>query len=140
MSEVLSTAERLALAVLKGDQSAALALADHIQEEWNKGGKRLFPVVKVDCPFEQLRVVLFLRDGVVFDRNRMQEYDEQFQYWIRGQVQWTALSGAERLEIYQLPLPPIHEVQGPTSRLRDEDVKKMIKAIQEDVSYIKLSR
>lgn len=54
---MISQAEAMALAVLRGDMAAARALADHLMEEYNAGSREIPPVKKLVVNRKNLRAV-----------------------------------------------------------------------------------
>ena len=115
----MTTAEAMALAVLKGDLVAAKALADHlIADEAGTAGFALPPIQKFTGDFSKLRIVTYvdpaLGADVQIDRERMRR---SITNWLlRGEP--LVLMGFSRLELYELdpallPSGPTETVIGP---------------------------
>lgn len=101
----LSTAEQMALAVLKGDAAAALALADHLLNETQAGGELRVPVRKLTVPLDRVRVVLVAREGVEFGGLDADGTREAVENWLFRGRPLTAV-GIERVELYEMPPRP----------------------------------
>lgn len=101
----LTTAQKLALAVLMGDVEAALPLADCVLEEHGKGGERLEPVRKVTCSLDRVRVIAYAedKDGIWDDV----AFEAIVQSWLRGERASLALIGVDRIEVYEMPERPL---------------------------------
>lgn len=102
----LSTYEVMALEVLKGNLSAARALADRLVED-EALGVFLPPVNRITCHASKLRVAVYfpaLIDGREFivDADSM---SGQIEDWLSPLHEPAPLMlvGAERIELYELP-------------------------------------
>lgn len=95
----MTTAEAMAVAVLKGDLAAARALADHLLEEYGRGAEDLVPVRKVVADADKIRVALF------FPAEAELDYDQTYHAvdnWVtRGHH--LLLRGCERMDVYEFP-------------------------------------
>jgi hypothetical protein len=107
----MTTAERLALAVLKGDKDAVAALWDAVGEEhgFYEGGVRgqiLVPIrrLKIDAPAERLRAFVYLREGLDPTEEWVERMEQGIEEWMRGDSLHAAIVlGIERIELYELP-------------------------------------
>lgn len=106
-----TTAEQMAIAVLKGDLVAARVLADSLLEDCRGADAALPKVTKVTCDWSRLRVVVYVKDevarnpdGYEFDRRAT---EEAIFGWLRGRRPESAevlvLAMIDRLELYELP-------------------------------------
>src|SRR5262245_26504652 len=100
----MTTKEALALAVLRGDDAAAAALADEVISTVDRSEIQVLRVKKVDVPLARGREALFAEsEDTEYDR----EYVEQVvRHWLRGSQVVLPLSGFTRMEVYELPPPP----------------------------------
>lgn len=97
----IKLAEQMALSVLRGDMSAAMALADLLSE--NQDAVRVDPVIKIEVPLWQLRVVLLAHPNlgeVAFDEPAT---TEQVRQWLEYPYRPLLLTGIQSMQIYQLP-------------------------------------
>lgn len=112
MSPVLSTAEQLALAVLRGDADAALALADEVQQTMAGTAGRLRPLAghevrRVTVERHRLRFLIFLKDNVEPpDPGVRENVARELEAWLTEQNHPLMVNGVERIEIYQLSEEP----------------------------------
>lgn len=110
----LTTKEMMAIAVLQGDDTAAYALADMLQENRKEGLEIIKPLREV-VDLRNIRVAIFYKDGVIPTSEDMVYTDNNFRWWIEGKIQVSHLAGIDRIEVYSIPiieqeeeLPPIH--------------------------------
>ncbi len=97
----LSTEESLAVAVLRGDLTAACALADLLLER--HGQQRIVPVTRFSVGVERIRAVLTVPEDTTdpsFDE--LIRWQEMVRSWLRGTGQMILPSGAH-LDLYELP-------------------------------------
>ncbi len=98
----LSTAERLALAVLNEDKEAVKMLVDCLQEdmgpEWSR--YQVSPVKKITVPLERLRVAVYVNEDATIDRD---DLEAAIRGWLLGNRIGLGLTGIDRIEIYELP-------------------------------------
>lgn len=116
----MTTAEAMAVAVLKGDMVAARALADLLQEQYNTGAKEIPPIKHLKVDRSRLRAVFFadpdLGQGVGFDMTALQiAYDN----WLAGREP-LGLVGVSRVEFYEMPEQP-----GPPDSLNAEQASNL---------------
>lgn len=102
--EPLTPFETMAVAVLRGDMTAARALVDHLQEEvFIPGTQIITPTRKLSVNTDKLRMIIFLRQGideVDIDRESIQH---AIQNWLDGSVhEALILQGVDRVEMYEL--------------------------------------
>lgn len=95
----LKLAEQMAISVLRGDMAAARWLADWLSD--NIDAVRMEPVIKIDCPLERVRVVLFQSNvsDHMDDAATLQAIREWLQYPYRPLL----LTHIDSMQIYQLP-------------------------------------
>lgn len=100
----LSTAQMMALEVLKGDLTAAKMLADALVEEFSVDAVHLPPIQKINCSYRNIRVVFYLCSDVDPSEVNLQDITNRIQDWLLGRVTGgLVLRGIDRLELYQLP-------------------------------------
>jgi hypothetical protein len=103
---ITPTMEQMAIAVLRGDEAAALALADLLGEAHREGGIRLPPIRKIVAGTGCLKVVAFVRDGIETpSQEAMARVTDRLQRWMAGGDSRLVLHGIERIEIYEFPPP-----------------------------------
>jgi hypothetical protein len=93
-------AEQMALSVLRGDMSAAMALADLLSE--NRDAVEVEPLIKIDVPLSRIRILL-LADS---DYNAQLDEDatrEAIRQWLHEPYRPLLLTGVRAMQIYQLP-------------------------------------
>jgi hypothetical protein len=104
MAERWSTAEQMAIAVLRGDYTSAKALADLLQQEMADGAVPIPLVRKITCSLDKLRVCVFFPadSDVVIDRQGMRD---AIGAWLesRRPDQALLLYGATHIELYEMP-------------------------------------
>lgn len=101
----MTTAEAMAVAVLKGDLTAARALAEHLTEEYATGWPVL-PVHKITCSPDRIRVAVFLREGTDEAAVDWEMLRTSIRSWVSHDVDpgdALVLLRVERIELYELP-------------------------------------
>lgn len=100
----MTTAELMALAVLRGDLDAARGLADHLMNDLEGTKVHLPAVKKFPMDLSKLRFVFYADTGcsgnVQINRQSLLQGVEE---WLRGDTQVLGLIGVERMEVYELP-------------------------------------
>ncbi len=101
----MTTAEAMAVAVLKGDMVAARALADHLCETAWRGAVELPPVRSIVADTERLRVIVYPKDGVqMLAETELVRFREQTKRWIDGEYNRIVVPfGIDRIELYEFP-------------------------------------
>jgi hypothetical protein len=116
----LSTAEALAVAVLRGDLDAVAPLLDHLTELSTSDGRRLVPVrsLVVDSP-ERLRAVMYTEPGMDLSylEGEREHFQRLWQEWLAGDTPALALTGIARMEVYEIPE---HVARTAAHRLREQ--------------------
>lgn len=98
----MTTAEAMALAVLKGDIIAARQLADVLLEQYSQGHFEV-PPLKIITDHSRVRVVLYLKDN--FQAVDVIELSTIIRDWLSpNNTNSPALSliGVDRMEIYEV--------------------------------------
>jgi hypothetical protein len=100
----LTTAEMMAVEVLRGDLGAARALADYLVENIASGGQEVLPVRSIQVDRKRVRVVLFVNPDAFLDESppNREGLQSAVDRWLEG-VEPLALVGIDRIEIYELP-------------------------------------
>lgn len=98
----MTTAEAMAIAVLKGDMVAARALADHLLEDYPPGGRELPPLTKIRTDAADVRVVLWLRDGIRATGELIREAHETIADWLDDGQTLVLPPEISRLDIYEI--------------------------------------
>jgi hypothetical protein len=98
----MTTAEKLALAVLKGDDDAVWPLIDALMETTEPNSRRLPPIRKLTCAREKLRVAVFCRLGHPLPRDTVEGLTQIIEDWLVNDRP-IIMNGVERLELYELP-------------------------------------
>lgn len=96
----MTTAELMALAVLKGDLDAAAQLADLLLENRNETSRQLPPVTRLTADAGGLRVIAYVAAGAVVMAAGI---EEAVRRWLAGQELALILSGIDRVELYEIP-------------------------------------
>ncbi len=91
----------MALAVLRGDNAAALALADLLHE--TIGEVRIVPIQKVSISVERLRVALFVDRDLPVSVQEVEIMGRLVRRWINSSDEILVLEGISRLELYEFP-------------------------------------
>ncbi len=107
----LSTAEAMAVAVLRGDMEQTRLLADHVLLDCYGGGrqsKRIVPHVrKITTDVSRLRAIVYLKDGPHRQYDEIRRVNEVWRQvwarWLADTTQPLVVSGVDRVEIYELP-------------------------------------
>jgi hypothetical protein len=96
----LTTAQALALAVLRGDTEAIGPLVDHLADTMQYSPKQMPPVRQVTCDRDRLRGIFYVSDprAVVDTVGLTNAYHEWLLY---GEPM--VLTGIDRVELYELP-------------------------------------
>jgi hypothetical protein len=95
----LSAAEHMAVAVLRGDLTAARALADCLVNDYGEGGREIPPLRRVTANRDRVRVILYLKDGVEVD---MPASTRAVAAWLSGDGPLFA-AGVDRVELFEVP-------------------------------------
>jgi hypothetical protein len=101
----MTTAEQMALEVLKGDSVAAKALADLLLENVAHGEIPVLTVktLSISDP-SRLRVVLYFKEGEEHSYERIIQLERYVREWLgSGHLGVLSLQGVDRIEIYELP-------------------------------------
>jgi hypothetical protein len=100
----LTTAELLALAVLRGDRDAALPLADAVLEAHGGTSRGLPPVKRITAERSKLRVLAYVNDTAYPpNQDDMASWREAINAWLAGERDPLFLTGVDRVELYELP-------------------------------------
>lgn len=100
----MTTAEAMAIAVLKGDMVAARALADHLCETEVNREKQLLPVKTFKVESNDIRVIAFVEPSLVNDvRLNEAGLRHSFKRWLSGEDRTLALTGFSHVELYEFP-------------------------------------
>lgn len=94
----LSTAELLALAILRQDESAIKPLLDYLTEQESKGIK-IPPINYIPINVDNIRVVLFFPMDCEIDR---ESCNATIKDWLANPGTHLALQGCLRMEIYDI--------------------------------------
>ncbi len=104
MTQPLTTAENMALAVLRGDMIAARQLADYLLESYSGGAVEVPAVKKVTCERDRLRVVVYLKEGNSPESDEEYHAAQQFvNHWLANENNPLILNGVDRIELFELP-------------------------------------
>lgn len=98
----LNTEEYLAIAVLKGDMAAALALVDLLQERYDGGAVKMVPVRQITCTTDRVRAAFIIEQWA--DPIAQKEVDRvlnAYTLWLHNGVP-IVLQGM-KMELYELP-------------------------------------
>lgn len=96
----MTTAEAMAVAVLKGDLTAARALADLLVETVDRPA--VLPVRVVDVPAARVKAVVYVKPFV--GRDEHAAVIEAVTRWLSdGRYRTLSLDCVERIELYELP-------------------------------------
>lgn len=98
----MTTAQRMAIAVLLGDDEAALPLADLLQE--TEGGEQVLPSRKVTCSRDRLRCLVYIEDNTPgLSEEDVQRVQREVTNWLdQGQLP-LLLSGIDRIDLFEMP-------------------------------------
>lgn len=96
----MTTAEQLAVAVLRGDESAARGLVDCLLESW-QGAARTVKPVRLTTDTVGLRMIVYVKEDHVI--GNASELHRRCLKWLEGRGRVLMLRGADRVEVYQLP-------------------------------------
>lgn len=101
---ITPTMEQMAIAVLRGDEAAARALADEVVGMCAEGGLHLPPVQRLSVDAGRVRVVLLPHpQGMSFDEADIGHLNDGIRSWLAGDVQAVALPPGCRIELYEMP-------------------------------------
>src|SRR5688572_4784577 len=103
MSNPLSTAERMAIAVLKGDLDAARLLATLLIDEYQEGAVPLPPVQRLKVSIDRVRCILYVQNEPDIEPDSQDRLNAVFREWMSGERLVLGLVGVERVELYELP-------------------------------------
>ena len=114
----LSTAQRLAVAVLQGDLDAVGPLIDSLLESGAGDGPRLVPLktLRVGDP-DRLRAVFYVNNDTALAADDIEPFGRQRRQWLAGETTALLLTGIDRLEVYEVPE---HVARLAEQKLRDE--------------------
>ncbi len=100
----MTTVEMLAVAVLKGDQTAARALFDALADEYVSGAREVLPVHKLTVSRNRIRVAIFVDDESPLSVEQLQSIRNGVSKWLDG-GEWSTvvLQSIDRIEVYELP-------------------------------------
>lgn len=100
----LSTAQRLAVAVLQGDLDAVGPLIDSLLESGAGDGPRLVPLktLRVGDP-DRLRAVFYVNNDTALAADDIEPFGRQRRQWLAGETTALLLTGIDRLEVYEVP-------------------------------------
>lgn len=101
----MAEAEKMALAVLKGDVAAACALADALRDEHGEGRVTIPHVKTITANRDRLQAVLTTQESLggdveIRDGPGLQRLVEE---WLRGELKVLTLVGLN-MALYELPL------------------------------------
>jgi hypothetical protein len=97
-------AEQMAIAVLKGDISAAQALADLLSEQVNTTKCQIPPVHRLTTSVDKLRVVIYVKDDVAVHSEDRDHIVVTTGQWLSGKSNAPLLlQGIDRIELFELP-------------------------------------
>ena len=117
----MTTAEAMAVAVLKGDLVAARALADHLCETEPDRERQLLPIKTFKVDATNVRGIAFtmpeLGNDVLID---VEGFRQTFDQWLRGEIRFMPTVGISRIELYEFPERKIGAMTGGAERLRQE--------------------
>ena len=104
----LSTAECMAVAVLRGDTAAARGLADLLVEEYGEGAVEIKPLKLTVSKKNggRLRALVFVRRGAEVDTDQIRQLCRQTESFLNSDdiaPRALALQGVERVELYEIP-------------------------------------
>jgi hypothetical protein len=103
-----TTAEQMAIAVLRGDMVAARALADYIMEDLNSTSEPVKPLeYRLPLDVKDLRAVLYLDESYENpseeDLSRVMDRETfAFERWISGEMKVLVLPPGVRMELFTL--------------------------------------
>lgn len=98
--------ELLAVAVLRGDQRAALILADEVHENWVANVRQISPANRFTISAKNIRAVVYfplrLEDGTecMIDAAGI---ELGVRRWLEGETKSLVLHNDLRLELYEIP-------------------------------------
>jgi len=100
----LSDAERMALAVLRGDLDTARALADHIINDL-QGTVKVIVVErnKINLQSGRVRCLIFVKDDAAMDEDERANLIRAVSRFMTGETNILGLTGIDRVEFYELP-------------------------------------
>ncbi len=102
---MLTTEEEMAVEILKGNMTAATALAQKLCDDM-AAGVRLPPINKITCDVSKLRVVVYFPSRIDGEHVEIDTAGTQegLDNWLNGSADNPLiLQGAERIELYELP-------------------------------------
>lgn len=102
---ITPTMEQLAIAVLRGDETAALALADAVSETHQEGGVRLPPVTRLTAEAGRIKVAIFLNPDVMLpDQAELDAMWAGLEGWLQGDAPAALFCpSVSRIEVYEMP-------------------------------------
>ncbi len=101
----MTTAEMLAVAVLKGDTTAIIPLLDELMDLHQAGAREIQPTktVKIDAPTKNMRLIVYAADDLEFADDAAGKVETLIQEWLSGKRASLALSGVARVDVYEFP-------------------------------------
>lgn len=99
----LSTEECLAIAVLKGDMTAALALVDLLQERYSGGAVKMVPIKQITCTMDRVRAAFTVEQwaALTIAEEEVDRVLNAYTLWLQNGVP-IVLHGM-KMELYELP-------------------------------------
>lgn len=98
---ISETARQMARAVLDGDEAAAKALRDILNEEIGDAVQK--PVVTcLKAGINNYHVMIFAKDGVSVDQEIVVNMEAIIKDWLSGKKFSVVLSGIDRVEFYEV--------------------------------------
>ena len=101
----MTTAESMALAVLKGGLVAARALADLLMQEYSEGAKEMLPFKKLPFDVGRARVIVYLDGDTRLDERDALPPEQAVADWLAG-IGPLILCGIDRVEVYEIEPAP----------------------------------
>jgi hypothetical protein len=118
MSDIMSTAERMAVAVLKGDYDAARMLATLLIDEYQEGAMFLPHVQRLKVSVDRVRCILYARNEPDIEIDSQDRLNAVFREWLSGERPVLGLVGVKRVELYDLPEPKVPVVYATSRKKR----------------------
>lgn len=111
LMEPLTTKEMMLIAGLRGDDVAALAYADMIQENRKEGLTLIKPLREV-VDVNNIRVMIFYKQDLEPSAEDINRTNRAITEWVSGRATIFHMTGVDRIEIYSIPIikdeqPPI---------------------------------
>jgi hypothetical protein len=105
--DILSTAEKMAIAVLRGGEDgiqAARELAQHLMEDYFDTETAVFSVKKLTATSADLRAVVYVRDGFIPDNPQQWAATTQrmVRQWLVSREFPLIIDGVDRIELFEI--------------------------------------